>query len=85
MGFYIVSCVCVCLPGDVAELYSYTLCHAPLLRKHTSILLLIVHQLPFDPGIAAINLVQPCDLCNSGTAFHQYINNTVSQMCVCWN
>lgn len=52
----------VCLPGDVAELHSNTLCHTPLLRKHAPILLLIVYKLSFDPSIAAINFVQPGNL-----------------------
>lgn len=50
------------LPGDVAELHSNTLCHAPLLRKHAAIFFFIVQQLTFDPGVAAINLVQPRNL-----------------------
>lgn len=53
----ILNVVCVCLPGDVAELHSNTLCHAPLFRKHAAIFLLVVHQLPFDPSVAAIDLV----------------------------
>ncbi len=69
MSFYAISCVCVCLPGDVAELDSNTLSHAPLLRKHASVFLLIVHQLPFDPSVAAIDLVQPCNLSNKVGGF----------------
>lgn len=52
------------LPGDVAELHSDALRHAPLLRKHAAVLLLVVHQLPLDPGVAPVNFVQPGDLRN---------------------
>lgn len=35
--------MCVQVPGDMAELHSYTLGHAPLFREHAAVLLLIVH------------------------------------------
>lgn len=71
MGFH--TTCCVCLPGDVAELHSNTLCHAPLLRKHAPILLLIVYKLAFNPGVAAIDLVQPRNLSNQVGLFFSLI------------
>jgi len=50
------------LPGDVAELHGDALRHAPLLGEHAPVLLLIVHQLPFDPRVAPVDLIQPGDL-----------------------
>ena len=57
-----VACVCVCVPCDVAELHSDPLRHIPLLWEHASVLLLVVHQLTLDPGVAPVNLIQPCHL-----------------------
>lgn len=50
------------VPGDMAELHSDTLGHAPLFRKHTAVLLLIVHELTLYPCVAPVNLIQPCHL-----------------------
>lgn len=50
------------LPGDVAELHSNALRHAPLLGEHAPVLLLIVHQLTFDPRVAPVYLIQPGNL-----------------------
>lgn len=50
------------LPGDVAELHGDALRHAPLLRKHAPVLLLVVHQLPLDPSVAPVDFIQPGDL-----------------------
>lgn len=62
------------LPSDVTELHSDTLRHAPLLRKHAAVLLLIVHQLSFDPGIAAVDFIQPGNLSiNGGLSCHRYL------------
>ena len=47
------------VPGDVAELYSDAFGHTPLFRKHASVLLLIVHQLTLNPGVAPVDLIQP--------------------------
>lgn len=52
----------VFLLGDVAELHSDSLRHAPFFRKHAAIFFLVVYQLSFDPSIAAINLIQPGNL-----------------------
>lgn len=57
-------------PGNVAELHGDALCHAPLLREHASVLLLVVHQLSFDPGVPPVDLVQPGDLEQSVISFH---------------
>lgn len=60
------------LPGDVAELHGDALRHAPLLRKHAPVLLLVVHQLPLDPGVAPVDFIQPGDLRRRkvGQVFH---------------
>lgn len=46
-------------PGDVAELHGDALRHAPLLREHAPVLLLVVHQLTLDPSVAPVDLIQP--------------------------
>ena len=46
----------------MAELHGDALCHAPLLGEHVAVLLLIVHQLPLEPCVAPVDLVQPCHL-----------------------
>lgn len=46
-------------PGDVAELDGDALCHAPLGGEHAPVLLLVIHQLPLDPSVAPVNLIQP--------------------------
>lgn len=46
----------------MAELHGDALRHAPLLREHVPVLLLVVQQLALDPGVPSINLVQPGDL-----------------------
>lgn len=56
-------------PGNVAELHGDALRHAPLLREHASVLLLVVHQLSLDPGVPPVDLVQPGDLERSVISF----------------
>lgn len=60
---------CTSIPGDVAELHSDTLRHAPLFRKHASIFFFIVQQLALDPSIAPIDLVEPSNLLNRDSYF----------------
>lgn len=46
-------------PGDVAELHGDALRHAPLDGEHAPVFLLVIHQLPLDPSVAPVNLIQP--------------------------
>lgn len=46
----------------MAELHGDAFRHAPLLREHVAVLLLVVQQLSLDPGVPSIDLVQPGDL-----------------------
>lgn len=46
-------------PGDVAELHGDALRHAPLGGEHAPVFLLVIHQLPLDPSVAPVNLIQP--------------------------
>lgn len=43
----------------MAELHGDALRHAPLRREHAPVLLLVIHQLPLDPSVAPVDLIQP--------------------------